>query len=75
MRQLNIANLVAYVIAIFFAGFGLAIIMGAIPLSIEPTMSKLFGALLILMAIYRFVYTRMKASSLKQRKKIFDEDE
>ena len=75
MRQLNIANLVAYVIAIFFAGFGLAIIMGIIPLSIEPTMSRVFGALLILMAIYRFALTRMRANSSKKRKKIFDEDE
>jgi len=75
MRQLNIANLVAYVVAIIFAGLGLAIIMGIIALDIEPKMKKIFGAVLILMGIYRFAITRMKASSSKQRRKIFDEDE
>ena len=75
MRQLNIANFVAYIVAIIFAGLGLAIIMGVIDLYIEPTPRKIFGVVLILMGIYRFAITRMKASSSKQRKKIFDEDE
>ena len=77
MRQLNIANLTAYVVAIIFAGLGLGIIMevGVLALNIEPKMRNIFGAVLILMGIYRFAITRMKASSSKQRKKIFDEDE
>ncbi len=75
MRQLNIANLVAYVVAVIFAGLGLAIIMGVIELNIEATPRKIFGAVLILMGIYRFAITRMKASPSKQRRKIFDEDE
>lgn len=75
MSQFNISNLMAYIVALVFAGLGLAIIMGVIGLNTEPTMKNIFGAVLILMGVYRFAITSMNANSLKQRKKIFDEDE
>ena len=65
----------AYTVALVFAGLGLGIIMGVIGLNTDPTMSNIFGAVLILMGVYRFAITHLKVNSSKQRKKIFDEDE
>lgn len=75
MRQFNISNIIAYAVSIVTAGLGSLIVIRIIDFNIESIPRTIFGIVLILMGIYRFAITRMKAISLRQRKKMMDENE
>jgi cytochrome c biogenesis protein CcdA len=75
MGHFSISNLIAYVVALVTGGLGLAIATRLLNLNLQPTARYVFGAVLILMGVYRFLITFMKANAARERKKIFDEDE
>jgi sulfite exporter TauE/SafE len=73
MIQPDISKIFSYVVAVVFAGLGLAFIFKIIDLNLQPGMRYMFGAIFILMGIYRLVINQAKSGS--SRRKIFDEDE
>jgi len=71
----SLSSLVAYLVAVVTGGLGLAIATGLLDLSLQPTARYLFGAVFLLMGVYRFLITFIKANALRQRKRILDDDE
>ena len=75
MGHFSASNLIAYLVAVVTGGLGIAIAADLLGLNVQPTARYTFGAVLILMAVYRFLITFMKANAERQRKRIFDDDD
>ncbi len=75
MEHLSVSNLIAYLLAIVTGGLGLAIVTNLFELNLQPTARYVFGAVLVLMGVYRFLITFVKANAARQRKRMFDDDD
>jgi len=74
MGHFSVSNLIAYLVAIVTGGLGIAVAANLLSLNVQPTARYVFGAVLILMGVYRFLITFMKANAARERKRIFDDD-
>ncbi len=72
MNTFDISKFLSYTVSVVVGGFGISVLLGLIPIGIEPPIRYIFGAVLILMAVYRFSMAKMKAASAK-RKNMSDE--
>jgi uncharacterized membrane protein YfcA len=70
----SISNLIAYLVAVATGGLGVAIAARLLDLNLQPTARYAFGAVLLLMGVYRFLITFTKANAVRRRKRIFDDD-
>ena len=57
MGHFSISNLIAYLVALVTGGLGLAIATRLLDLNLQPTARYVFGAVLVLMGVYRFLIT------------------
>ncbi len=73
MGELDASKLLAYAVALTSAVFGILVLTGYIKLEVEPLVRYTFGIVLILMAIYRFVMTRMKSERSRRRRHFLDD--
>ncbi|MBN1503500.1 MAG: hypothetical protein JW952_00385 [Candidatus Eisenbacteria bacterium] len=73
--HLSISNVMAYLVALVTGGLGVAIAADLLQLNLQPTARYVFGAVLILMGVYRFLVTFLKANAARERKRIFDDEE
>ncbi len=75
MGHFSVSNLIAYLLAIVTGGLGLAIVTNLLNLNLQPTARYVFGAVLLLMGVYRFLITFVKANAARERKRILDDEE
>ena len=75
MGHFSVSNLTAYLLAVVTGGLGIAIAADLLGLNVQPTARYVFGAVLILMGVYRFLITFMKANAARQRKRMFDDED
>ncbi len=75
MGHFSISNLIAYLVAFVTGGLGLAVATRLLDLKLQPTARYVFGAVLVLMGVYRFLITFMKANAARERKRFLDDDE
>ena len=73
MRQVSLSTLTGYVVAAFAAGLGIAVLTRLLNFNVQPTARYIFGAVLLLMGIYRFAITWTKARAVEERKKMSDD--
>jgi hypothetical protein len=74
MRQVSLSILTGYVVAAFATGLGIAVLTRLLDLNVQPTARYIFGAVLLLMGIYRFTITWVQARAGAQRRKLEDEE-
>ncbi len=75
MSQVSVSTLTGYVVAAVAAGLGIAVLTRLLNLNIQPTARCVFGAVLLLMGIYRFAITWTRARRPDERKKSFDDEQ
>jgi hypothetical protein len=75
MIQFSFSDVIGYVVAAVAAGLGIAVIAGILNLNIEPTARYLFGAIFILIGVYRLAVTRFRARAEKRRREMRDDDQ
>jgi hypothetical protein len=61
MRSPDPGDLLAYAVAVLSFGFGVALLLGWWDSRIPSSARYTFGVVMILMAVYRVLVTRMKA--------------
>jgi len=74
MRQVSVSTLTGYVIAAFAAGLGIAVLTRLLNFNVQPTARYIFGAVLLLMGIYRFAITWTQARAASERRKIAEDE-
>lgn len=61
MRQLDPSAFFAYAVALVSLGFGVALLTGWWDPGIPASARYMFGFVMVLLSVYRFLVTRMKA--------------
>jgi len=73
MGDLDASKLLAYAVALASGVFGILVLTNYIKLEVEPAARYTFGIVLLLMAVYRFVMTKMKTDRSHKRRHFLDD--
>ena len=66
MRRLSISDVLGYVVAAVAVGLGVVVMAGTLDIAVDKTTRYVFGAIFILIGIYRFTVTYFKAGASRR---------